>query len=80
MSTYEALVRVNDYRSFINRAYNSRNSIFKTATTIALEERCEIFEQGIVSIRSEDRLNVEDILITDLGMEIEEADLFICKR
>ena len=73
-------MQVADYHVFIKQAYDKRNSIFKNATTIELREHIAGHAHYTVSIRSEDRLNVQDILITDLGMEIEDADLIIGAR
>lgn len=84
MPTYEALVHVVDPKAFIRKAYAKRNDVFRAATVV---ERAHLdgpitvsSPGGLVSVRSSDRLNVEDVLVVDLGVTAEQAALFIKKR
>jgi hypothetical protein len=77
---FEALVHVVDPPSFIREAYAKRNGVFRDATVIedaGIEGRTVSAPGRVVSIRSEDRLNVEDVLLVDLDMDQAEADSFI---
>lgn len=76
---FEALVHVVDPESFIRDAYAKRTSVFRDATVIELAglERTVSAPGDVVAIRSEDRLNVEDVLLVDLDMDQAEADGFI---
>ena len=78
---YEALVHVVDPDAFIKEAYAGRNGVFRAATCI---EPCHLegprtvsSPGGLVSIQSDDRRNVEDVLLVDVGMDQVEADSFI---
>jgi hypothetical protein len=79
MATYKALVWVKDIKSFIESAFNTRSGYFKTATKIEGYLPSWSMPDGIIIIQSEDRLNVEDVLINDCGMEIEDVSLSILK-
>lgn len=80
MPTYEALVHVVDPKTFVKKAYAARNSLFKAATVIedAGIEGVIVSAPGrVMAIRSEDRLNVEDVLLVDIGMDVTEANTYI---
>jgi len=81
MPRYEAIVHVTDPEAFIEQAYAARNSSFARATCICEESiggpRTVSAPGSYVSIASEDRLNVEDIMLVELGMDQDEADSFI---
>ncbi len=81
MPQFEALVHVVDPETFIKEAYASRNGSFRAATEIEVVHfdgpRTRSAPGEVVSILSEDRLNVEDVLLVDVGMDVEEAKTFI---
>lgn len=78
--TYEALVHVVDPDAFVEEAYAARNSLFRQATVIedaGVEGRTVSAPGRVMSVRSEDRRNVEDVLLVDLGMDPADVDEFI---
>lgn len=77
MSIYKALVWVKDINGFVNAAFNTRSGYFKSNTKIEGYLPAWSQPDGIIMIQSEDRLNVEDVLICDCGMEIEDVKLSI---
>ncbi len=81
MIIYEALVHIVNPKSFIKKAYESRNEIFGAETEIEVTElegpRTVSAPGKTVSIQSKFRLNVEDVLIVDVGMDMHEAASFI---
>jgi hypothetical protein len=81
---FEAIVHVVDPKSFIREAYDKRSSGFGVHTRIEVTHldgpRTVSAPGAYVSIRSDDRLNVEDVLLVDLDMDQAEADGFIKTR
>lgn len=81
MIIYEALVHVVDPVSFVKEAFGKRNDVFSAVTEIEpadLEGPRTVSAPGeVMSIRSRYRLNVEDVLIVDVGMDMHEAASFI---
>lgn len=77
---FEALVHVVDPETFIREAYDKRSSYFNMHTVIedaGIEDRTVSAPGCVVSIRSKDRLNVEDVLMVDLDMDQADVDSFI---
>lgn len=75
---FEAIVHIVDPDQFTHDVYAKRNDAFRQATDVETLEldgpRTVSAPGGLVSIRSSDRLNVEDVL---LDVEQDEVDGFI---